>query len=148
MREAVVTTEKKKGKFRFNFIDLLILAVVVILFFAFVTSLFSGDATEELLVNLYLDPLDAAQLEAAELSLPKETVLYDLDGETVFGYLESDYKEGALFMTVRVTAGKSGSDRTVGELLLFDGQKLNVRCESVRLYGVTIKEISEVMDND
>jgi hypothetical protein len=145
---STLKTEKKKSKFGFNFVDLSILAVIVILFLTFITSLFSEKNSEELLLKLCLSAEDAAQLELADFSLSTEDAIYLSDGKTLLGYPDGDYEKGDPFLVVRVTARKEGEDRLVGDLPLSVDQTLDVRCAKLRLYGLTVKEITEVTDND
>lgn len=145
MNENVSKKEKKKGKFRFNFIDLLVLTLIVsVLLGTVVSAFYEGDEREELLLTLQLEEADLSQLVAAELTLAQGAKVYAADGDAVYGTLAKEYEKGEDTLTLRVFAEREGSDRFMAGVRLYIGQKVNVRCKELRGYGLTVKDITEV----
>lgn len=145
---AAVEVKNKKGKFRFNFVDLLVVTLSVIFAVGYIVSIFNAkDQQSELLVTLRLEQSDVLQLQNADLALAKGETVYGIIGGKTYGVLEKEYEGGDETLLLRVDAQKQGSDRMMADVRLFVGQTVNIRCGTLRSYRLTVEDIKEVTEH-
>ena len=146
---AMGKSEKKRGKFRFNFIDLLIIALLALMLLAVLGSAVSRrEGKREYLLTLRLSDYDVTQAEGGQPLPSAEERVTDASGKEIYGVLEEDYEQGSALLVIRVNALMQGSDPTMAGIRLYVGQKLDLRCGHLLCHGATLEEITEVKNND
>ena len=148
MTDGRIKTEKKKGKFRFNFIDLMVIAFAALFLIGYFGSsdLFDSDDST-LLLTLRLSDHDRLQASSCDDLPPAGAKVTSADGVALYGILEGDYEPGDEFVTLRVKAHMVGSDPTVGDMRLYPGQSMDIRSASLLCHGAVIETITEVKAN-
>lgn len=145
MTDSGAKLEKKKGKFRFNFIDLLLIALAALFLIGYLGSSSIHEREQsELILTLRLSSHDVLQAKAGQnLPLAGQEVTH-AQGTALYGVLEEDYEQGSELLILRVKAQLAGSDPTVGDVRLFVDQRLDLRCGALLCHGAVIENIEEV----
>lgn len=141
--------EKKKAKFRFNFIDLLMLACVALFLIGVAGASITGDESEQIcLVTLQISGQDVSCALTAGAEPLEGAKVYEAEGGRLYGSLKEDYEGGEAEVILRVKTTLKGSDRMMGDVRLYIGQTVDIRCEDLLCYGATVKDIMEVTENE
>ncbi len=135
----------EKKKFRFTFIDLLLIALAILVLIGSLGVYTSQRAEHrELILTLRISAHDLLQAQAGQ-SLPQASEeVTSAQSDVHYGVLEEDYKAGSRFVTLRVNAKSLGSDYTVAGIRLYIGQRLDIRCGDLLCYGAVLENITEV----
>ena len=129
--------EKSAGA-RFNAVDLLVVALILLTAFSAVAyAALRGGNDRQYRLTLDLDPAEAEQMEQAGIRMSRGDKVYSADGE-LLGTLESDRASAQTALPVILVSGALERGK------FLPGDRLSVRIDGIRTGSAVIAAIEEV----
>ena len=132
--------KQTRAKVRFNTVDLLIVAVIILTVFSLIAGgVFSERDRKVFRVTISLDEEEARQMSLAGVSADKGAKVLLVDGDEPLGVLETGFSSGSpAELTVRLYEG------VIGRIPLIAGDAISVSVGKIVTKNAVIASIEEV----
>ncbi|MBQ9468782.1 MAG: hypothetical protein IJU52_07240 [Clostridia bacterium] len=134
------TAPEGASKKRFNAVDILIVAVTLLLLFAFfMENYMRTDKRTQVILTLAIDASDAEQMSYAGITASEGSRVYDASGEVWLGTLKNGYLSGDKELTVVL------GDEVQAREKFVCNQTVGVRVGKLICRCAVVKDIEEVV---